>query len=199
MKPETGGNRRIRMMILLLLVGAAVTAGAEPLWAAEASGGWRATYDLVMRWVNFAILIGVIVYFGRRPVANLLAAQVERHASRIRLLEDQRAEALERLQEVQQIEGQSATRMEILQERIIALGEQQREELIADARRQGEMLIAGAHRRIATALRDARTQLRGEMVDHAVARALEKLPEKVTAGDNEIFLLNFLDAVERVR
>jgi len=195
---SSGLLRRITRILILLLV-AFATVGTGALWAAEGPEGWRATYDLVMRWVNFVILVGVILYFGRRPVANLLAAQVERHASRIRLLEQQRADALQRLAEAKQIQAQGQARFTDLHERIVALGEQQREELIADARRQGELLITGAHRRIATALRDARTQLRDEMVDQAVARALEKLPEKVTAGDNETFLLNFFNAVERVR
>ena len=37
-------------------------------WAAEGSGFTRATWDEIWRWVNFFILFGVIIKFGRRPI-----------------------------------------------------------------------------------------------------------------------------------
>lgn len=199
MKTAPGRPRRMALLVIVVVGAVALTASwVAPVQAAEEAASWRATYDLVMRWLNFAILVGVIVYFGRRPVANLLAGQVERHASRIRLLEQQRDDALQRLAEAKRIYAQGQARFGDLHERIVAMGEQQREELIADARQQAELKIAGARRRIDSALRDARARLRDEMVDLAVEKALERLPAVVTTGDNETFSVNFIDAIDRV-
>jgi F-type H+-transporting ATPase subunit b len=182
-----------------ILAVAAAAAWADPLWAAEAGADWRSTYDLVMRWINFGILAGLIFYFGRRPVSNLLTTQADRHRERIRQLEEQRDAALERLAEVQQLQQAHQDRLELLRERISAEGERQREALIEDGQREGEVLIAQAHRRIALALRDARTRLRDEMVDLAVTHALEKLPALVTPRDNEARVAQFFKAIQRVR
>jgi F-type H+-transporting ATPase subunit b len=176
---------------------AAVAVCADPLWAAEASADWRPTYDLVMRWINFGILAGLIFYFGRRPVANLLTTQAALHRERIRELEDQRDAALERLAEVQRLQQKQQDRLEVIRERIVAEGERQREALIEDGQREGEVLIAQAHRRISLALRNARTRLRDEMVDLAVARSLEKLPALMTPQDNEARVGQFFKAVQR--
>ncbi len=199
MKSVLNRSRWMAPLFLVLVAVVILTAfGAGPVQAAEEAGSWRETYDLVMRWVNFIILVAVIVYFGRRPVANLLAAQAERHASRIGLLEQQRDDALQRLAEAKRIYAEGQARFSDLHERIVAMGEQQREELIADARRQAELMIAGAQRRIASALRDARTRLRDEMVDLAAEKALQRLPAIVTSGDNDAFCLDFIDAIDRV-
>jgi F-type H+-transporting ATPase subunit b len=178
---------------------AATAACVDPLWAAEAAADWRPTYDLVMRWINFGILAGLIFYFGRRPVANLLNTQATQHRERIGQLEDQREAALERLAEVQRLQQEHQDRLEVLRERIVAEGERQREALIEDGQREGEVLIAQAHRRIGLALRDARTQLRDEILDLALERALEKLPALLTPQDNETRLAHFFEAIQRVR
>ena len=193
---ETGGRKRI---LAAMLIGvAAVAAWTDPLWAAEASADWRSTYDLVMRWINFGIFAGLIFYFGRRPVANLLNTQVDRHRERIGQLEAQRDAALERLAEVQRLQQAHQDHLEVLRQRIVAEGERQREALIEGGQREGEVLIAQAHRRIVLALRDARTRLRDEMVDLAVARSLEKLPSLVTPRDNEARVAHFFKAIQRM-
>jgi F-type H+-transporting ATPase subunit b len=193
---ETGGRKRI---LAAMIIGvAAVAVWTDPLWAAEASADWRPTYDLVMRWINFGILAGLIFYFGRRPVANLLNTQVDRHRERIGQLEAQRDAALERLAEVQRLQQAHQDHLEVLRQRIVADGERQREALIEDGQREGEVLIAQAHRRIGLALRDARKRLRDEMVDLAVARSFEKLPSLVTPRDNEARVAHFFKAIQQV-
>jgi F0F1-type ATP synthase membrane subunit b/b' len=131
-------------------------------------------------------------------VANLLNTQVDRHRERIGQLEAQRDAALERLGEVQRLQQAHQDHLEVLRQRIVAEGERQREAFIEDGQREGEVLIAQAHRRIGLALRDARTRLRDEMVDLAVARSLEKLPALVTPQDNEARVGQFFKAIQRV-
>ena len=188
-----------RILVAAILAVAATAAWGGPLWAAEAAADWRPTYDLVMRWINFGILAGLIFYFGRRPVANLLTTQAERHRERIGELEGQRDAALERLAEVQRLQQEHQERLAVLRERIVAEGERQREALVEDGQREGEVLLAQAHRRIGLALREARTRLRDEILDLALERALDKLPALVTPQDNEVCVAHFFEAMQRVR
>ena len=50
-----------------------LSAGAVEVLAAEGGGGWRPTYDIIMRWVNFGILAFIFFKFARRPLKNFLS------------------------------------------------------------------------------------------------------------------------------
>lgn len=172
---------------------------AAPVWAASAEGTeWRETYDLVMRWVNFLILAGALVYFGRRPVVNLLRSQAARHEGEIQRLEAEKAAILERLEAVRRNQTENEARFIELTEKIVATGEAQRDALIADAQRESEMLIAEARRRISFAMRSAKDRLRAEMVDLAVDSAIARLPQEITAADNQHRLGVFIDGLEKM-
>ena len=50
------------------------------LWMATSVGAaetaaWRPTYDLVMRWVNFLILVIIIVKYMRKPLGDFIAGK----------------------------------------------------------------------------------------------------------------------------
>ena len=51
---------------------------AIPAFAAGETGGWRSTYDEIMRWLNFGIFVLVIVKFARIPLANFLKGRKRR-------------------------------------------------------------------------------------------------------------------------
>jgi F-type H+-transporting ATPase subunit b len=192
-------SRRWPCAAAIVLVCTVLGVVAAPGWAAGADADWRPTYDLAMRWVNFAILVGVLVYFGRRPVGNLLRIQVARYESEIQRLEAEKAAALERLASVKQLQAENEGRFVELTQRIVALGEQRREAIIEDARRESELLIDEAHRRISFSLRSAKSQVRADMVDMAVDRALARLPQEINAADNERWLQRFFKGMERLR
>ena len=170
---------------------------AAPAWAAEAAG-WRPVYDLVMRWVNFAILFGLLFHFGRRPLANLLRGEAERHQQQIQAMEGRKAEVLERLAEIQRMRTENEARFDKITEQLVAMGERRREEIIDDARRESELLLAEARRRTAHAVRAARARLRDDMVDRAVELALARLPREVTTADNDRLLDHFYQDIHKV-
>ena len=195
-KPRRRSRPRMAAVVATVVLLGVV---AVPGWAAGADPGWRPTYDLVMRWVNFIILAGLLFHFGRRPVVNLLRNQAARYESEIHRLEGEKKAALERLASVRQMQAENEDRFVEMTQRIVAMGEDQRQAIIADARRESEVLIGEAHRRISFALRNARERVRAEMVDLAVDRALIRLPEEINATDNERRLSSFLKGLEQMR
>lgn len=190
-------RRRSRAVAAGLTAAILFCLAAAPAWAAEPAG-WRPVYDLVMRWVNFAILFGLLFYFGRRPFANLLRSEAERHQGRIRAMEERKAEVLERLAEIERMRTENEGRFEKITEQLVAMGERRREEIVDDARRESQLLMAEARRRIAHAVRAARARLRDDMVDRAVELALARLPREVTAADNDRFLDRFYQDIHKV-
>ena len=152
--------------------------------AADNGDGWRTTYDLVMRWVNFLILAAIIVKFGRRPLINFLSGRKEEIAYELRRLEEEKEAVLKKVSEVRQQIEDSEARHEQIKERIIAQGRSRKQAIIDDAHRESQILMESARNHIDNQLRTAKRNIRAEMIDLAVDKAMRKLPEKVSPEDN---------------
>ena len=50
--------------------------GTEAL-AADNSGNWRPVFDLVMRWLNFGIIVFIIIKYARTPVKDFLLSRIQ--------------------------------------------------------------------------------------------------------------------------
>lgn len=152
--------------------------------AADNGDSWRATYDLVMRWVNFLILAAVIVKFGRRPLMNFLTGRKEEIAYELRRLEEEKKAVLQKVDEVRQQIADSEARHEQSKERIVAQGRSRRQAIIEEAHRESQILMESTKNHIDNQLRMAKRKIRAELIDLAVDKAMQRLPEKVTAEDN---------------
>ncbi len=164
------------------------------LWAAESQGSsWRDTYDPIMKWVNFAILLFVIVKYAGPPLVNFLRAQgrdIEREMTRI---EKQKAEMLYHLKQVQKQLSQSDTRMAEIRQRIIDEGQRRKAAIIQEAEEESSRMIESAGKKAEAHLLEAKRKLQEELIDLAADRALQTLPKVVRTEDKERMISSYLD------
>jgi F-type H+-transporting ATPase subunit b len=165
-------------------------------WAAEGSGFTRATWDEIWRWVNFIILFGVIIKFGRRPILNFLDKQKEDVAQSIKKLEDRKRDAQATLEESQRKLTASEERLATIKDRIISEGENRKAQLIADAQEESRILLETAQLRIEHQIREMHTQVKTELIDTATQIALTKLPGLLTSEDEDRMVGQWMDAVQ---
>jgi F-type H+-transporting ATPase subunit b len=161
--------------------------------AAERNSNWRSVYDLIMRWINFGIIVFVVYKYGRKPFMNFLRGQKEKVVGEIEELETRRDEVVERIKRTQQVIEDSDVRFAELKERIIRQGERKKAEIVESAQKHGKSMIEDAKRRIDTHILQAKNAFRSELIDRAVDVALERLPNQITPEDNEKFTREFLD------
>lgn len=171
-------------LFVLLAAGAAL--------AAEGSGGWRPTYDMVMRWVNFALLAFVIVKFSREPLKDFLQGRKQALSIQIKQMEEQHKEAAEQTKQVTRQLEESGAQLAELKERIINLGVSSKERIIEDARQQGRNMLLESQRKVEGQILRARQKFRNELVDAAIDRVLEKLPQTISDDDRERMVKNFM-------
>lgn len=181
------GWARIAALVCLFVL---LAAGAA--LAAEGSGGWRPTYDLVMRWVNFALLAFVIVKFSREPLMDFLQGRKQALSIEIQQLEAQHREAAEQAKQATRQLEEGGAQLAELKERIINLGINSKERIIEDARQQGRNMLQESQRRVEGQILRARQKFRNELVDAAVDRVLEKLPKTISDDDRERMVKNFM-------
>ena len=181
-----------RASLIILTVLFFLSAGAVEVLAAEGDGGWRPTYDIIMKWVNFGILAFIFFKFARRPLQNFLSDKKNEISLQIKKLEDEKEQLLQRVREAEAEMEENVARLEELKERIVQTGERRKLEIIEDARQESRMIIESAKQKMEGRIIRARNRLRAEMVDAAAEMALDKLPDIVTEDDNQKLLEQFM-------
>ena len=61
--------------------------------AADNSGNWRPVFDLVMRWLNFGIIVFILIKYARTPIKDFLLSRREEVAREIENIEEKKEEA----------------------------------------------------------------------------------------------------------
>jgi len=182
-------NRLIRLLTLgtlcFWLLGPGVSGAAD-------SGDWRPTYDLVMRWLNFIILVFVIVKFSRQPLLNFLKGKQAEIGTQIDRIEKEKEEISAASDTARRQLAESAQRLEEIKQRIIDRGEKRKAEIVAEAKEEGRHILESARRKVEGTLLQAKNKIRQEMINQAVNIALERLPAEITAQDNEELFERFL-------
>ncbi len=181
-----------------------VTAGALvvllPLAAAAAgqeAAGWRPTYDLIMKWVNFLILVFVIVKFARVPLRNFFKQKEVEVSSEIEAMEAEKKAAEEKIAEARRAIEHRQERFEEIKARMLRQGKRRKQYIIEGARRESRLMIEAARHKVEGQIRQAHEKLREEMVDLAIDLAMKRLPEVMQESDNQKLLSRYLEAVEQ--
>jgi F-type H+-transporting ATPase subunit b len=180
------------------MVGGVLLALAAPsVWAAEPGSFTREDWDSIMRYVNFAILAALVIKFARRPIANFLKDKKEEVGREILRLEQSKRQVESETREIQIQLDAGQQRLALIKEKIIAEGQNRREQLIAEAQEDARMLLERTRGKIESRIRDAHELLRGELVDMAADLAAVKLPAAVTPADHERQLRHWFDFTEQ--
>jgi F-type H+-transporting ATPase subunit b len=190
-------NEAIKRLLTTILTGTfalVLAAGVGDVLAAETTADWRPTYDIVMRWVNFLILAFVLVKFGRKPLKEMLTGKKLEISIEIKKLEDAKAKLDAKVRETQQQLEDSSARFESIKERVIKMGERQKQEIIDNARQESQIILDSAQRKIEGRILRAKNTLRSDMVDAAVELAMQRLPEQVTAEDDRKWIEQYLNS-----
>jgi len=169
--------------------------GSDAL-AAENAENWRTTYDLVMRWVNFAIIAILIVKFAKTPIKNFLSDRKGQIEKKIKTYEQQKEAAQEKVAENQKTLADSQARFDKIRQTIIEAGERRKQEIIEDAQRESQMLLETTRHKIEHQIREAADAIRTEMIDSAIGLAEKRLPAEITAADQRKLTDLFLAGTE---
>ena len=177
------------IFIFFLLIGSTAC-------AAENAVDWRSTYDLVMRWVNFIILVAILIRFGKKPVKKLITGLKDNLEAELKQLEHEKQQAEEKASRAQKMLDESHIRFNKLTERITMQGERKRQEIIQDAKRESKLILDSAKRKLENQIIKAKEDLRAELVDTAIASAFEKLPKLIKIEDHQRFFNKYINSLK---
>lgn len=177
------------VMVGILFCGPAAALGAEP--------DWRPLYDLVMMWVNFVILVAILVKFLHRPLRAFLEERRDIVRETLERLESDKRGIEAEIDALQQSLEERRRRAEALHQRIVDRGRSERRELVAGARQEAHRRLAKARQQIEARQREAWQTLRNDIVDAAVDRAMTELPRHVTPESQKALVDLFLKSISK--
>ena len=160
--------------------------------AADNSGDWRPVFDLVMRWLNFGIIVFILVKYARTPIKDFLLSRREEVAREIEMVEEKKEEANKKIQDAARMLDESEVRFARVKERIIKEGETKKQKLIEDAQQESKILLESTMKKIESQLLGAKRAFKSELVDAAISLAMKRLPDEITTEDNQNFTNQFL-------
>ena len=165
---------------------------AFPASAAENTPSWRPTYDLIMMWVNFLILFGVLYKFLKTPLADFIQGKKYEMEKELNKAEEQKQLAQEKIQESLKMLEEGEDRFNKIKERIVAQGEAQKAKIIEEAQNQSQYMLTEAKRKIDSQIVRAKEKFRMQLVDRAFDLALQRLPGMITKEDSDKFVEDYI-------
>ena len=145
--------------------------------------------------MNFAVLVVILVWFGRKPVREFFAGRTEAINKGIAEAREAREAAERALEEVQKKLDSSDAEIEKMVKAARESGQREREHLINEGQRMSQRIIEQAKSGIEFELNQATEGLKAEAAEYAVKLAEEKIGSKLDDAE-QMKLLE--DAIKRL-
>ena len=191
--------RLARAIGLVLVVGILLVGGSLTTEAAEEAEAHGSGWDLLYRVVNFAILVGALVYLLRKPLSNYLDAKTEQirrdlteAAGKRERAEAERKEAEARL---------AGLDREIAEARVkgLAQAEDERRRILQAAESEAARLADNAKKEIEAELELARRKLTARAAELSIEMARKKIREQISDADRRALFEKSMDKLGEAR
>ena len=183
------------VVVFLLIIALAV---AQP--AIASGGGGHAdsgaiVTDFIWRCFNFAVTVGILVYFVRKPIKNALAGRREGIATALEEAEKARTDAEAKFAEYDEKLNKAESEIEIITAELKREGELERDRIIAQAKESAEKIRNEAEKTAGFEVAKAKAELQAEATRLAVELAEELLKKSFSAKDESRLLDEYMKKV----
>lgn len=184
------GQAALALVATLLVSGTAAATGDS---GGEHGGGLG---HLLWQTANLLLIIGVLAYFARKPLAEYLEQRregiQESLESSARILDQAESKLAEWNDRAARLDAELGE----IRETSRRLVRDERDEILAQAQATAERIRNDAHAAVEQELRRARTELSAEAAELAVDLAAKLIAEKVSDADQQRLFDEFLSRVE---
>jgi F-type H+-transporting ATPase subunit b len=174
----------------MYIMGTVLLLATEAMAEAESEGGFGLNLDILeTNIINLAILVGILFYFGRKVVSNILNERRSNIEIAIREAEERAQLSAVALAEAQQKLTESLAEAERIRARAAASAQTAREAILAKAAEDVERLKQAAAGDLNTERERALSQVRQQVV----AMALQNVEAQLSSGVDEAAQQTLID------
>ena len=187
---NVSSNVAVVALTFFLSAGVAAASGDSP------ENGAEILKQTIYQGLNLALLLGVLFYFGRKPISEFFETRRSGIKSELSEAADLLAEAERRNAELQRRLVDLGSEVEGIREEAGRRAEEEAERILADAQATAERIRRDAQAAVAQELRRAQSALRDEAADLALEIATRKLNDQVGDADRDRLVDEFILRVE---
>jgi F-type H+-transporting ATPase subunit b len=167
-----------------------------PAWAAGGGGHHELNWwDFTLRLINFAIMLGLLIYLLKKPLGNYFVSRRENIQSTLAELEQKKLEADRKCAEYQAKLAALDKEVAQIVAEYVQEGEAEKGKIIEAANKQAEYLKQQAQLTIQQEIKTARESLQEEIADLTVAAAEDILRKNIKAKDQDRLVQEFIAKV----
>lgn len=178
--------------VLCVLYGDAVFA-ADGGGHGEAHFTWK---DWLWPVVNFAILLFILIFFGRKPLSEFFKKRTEMIEQSIKEATEAKEIASKTLEEVRERLKNTDSEIEKILETARKSGEKEKEAIIAEGHKLKEKIIEQAKSNIEFELQKARETIKSEASLLALELAEKEIKEKLGQKEQESLIDDYIKRLE---
>ncbi len=141
--------------------------------------------DLLLRVINFALLVAILVKFGKKPVMDALHGRTRKIKDEFQDLEGKRTEAEREYKEYEARLSSVDDELREMVEKAAAQGQETRERIIAEAEEAAEAIKRQAEMAVQTEITEARRRLKDEIAEAAAVMAEEIIRKNLKSADQD--------------
>ena len=181
----------ISLLILTVAIALpAIASGGE----GHADSGAIVT-DFIWRCFNFAVTVGILVYFVRKPIKNALSGRREGIATALEEAEKARTDAEAKFAEYDEKLNKAESEIKVIAADLKREGELERDRIIAQAKESAEKIRNEAEKTAGFEVAKAKTELKAEATRLAVELAEELLKKNFSSKDESRLLDEYMKKV----
>ncbi len=159
----------------------------------------RKTYDTILLFVNFGVLVTLFIKFAKNPLVDAIRGVREKHEEELGTIKKQHSDTKTDLDSEEAKLQDIQKHLDEIRARIIEMGEKEKQKIIAQAKIAAERMIQDAKSYATFQMDKARKQLSDEMVDMAISIVEERLEKEISQEDNEKLISDFLVSLETTK
>lgn len=148
---------------------------------------------------NFLILVGIIVYFARKPFGHFLVERSDVWKNKIEEADAIHRDAMKMMADYEQKISALDSTIEAIKSEALAAGEREKMSIIDRANRSAEKIIADAHAQGAALVANEKKRIQSEAMAMAIKKAGDDLASKMTDGLQDDWVNYFINEVEGKR
>lgn len=175
------------ILALLLCPGIAIAAGGEEVPVREQ----------IAHALNLALLIGIVVYFARKPARDHLKSRRATIVSDLERAQNELASAEAKLADWDERMTHLDDELDAIRRSVRDQAETERDRILADAEASAHRIRGNATAAVEQETRRARGALRAETAEIALAKASTLIGSRIEAGDRDRLVDEFLRDLDR--
>ena len=180
------------LVVCVLSVPTLVRAQEHSEGSASTRSQEESIWPVVFRWANFAVLLGLVGYFLKKPATEFFGSRKQEIRAGLERAAKAQEDADRRMGEIERRLGRLSTDLTALRAQAEAESKRERDNIIDEARREIQRVVEQSRQDIDRAATSIEREIRQKVAGDIIDQASHTLQTEMTPSDHHRVVVRFL-------